>query len=79
MVTRDDLKLLVLQALSVSSDGAPWVQIAKHIWHNHEAELRNAGDRFYKWQYEVRWAIQQLRREGRVQQAMRGQWRLHRP
>jgi len=42
------------------------VQIAKHIWDNHERDLRGAGDLFYTWQYDMRWAAQELQDEGKI-------------
>ena len=32
------------------------VEICKHIWQFHEAEIRNSGDLLYTWQYDMRWA-----------------------
>ncbi|MGY9210632.1 hypothetical protein ACTM4X_25350, partial [Citrobacter freundii] len=31
---------------------------------SYEAELRDSGDMLYTWQYDIRWAAQQLRNEG---------------
>lgn len=51
----------VVEALSSSGGGGNAVSVAKHIWKNHEADLREAGDLFYKWQYDIRWAATELR------------------
>ena len=38
-------------------------QICKKIWESHEADLRASGDLFFTWQYDVRWAANELRRK----------------
>ncbi len=65
MITRDDLKLWIIEALTVLGP-ARIPQIAKHIWDNHEGELRASGDLFYTWQYAMRWAGQILQHEGKL-------------
>ena len=65
MATRDDLKQWVVDALR-SSGSSTVPQIAKHIWENHEHELRRSGDLFYTWQYAMRWAGQLLQQEGKL-------------
>ncbi|RST29993.1 hypothetical protein HMF7854_03485 [Sphingomonas ginkgonis] len=65
MATSSDLKVWVVDALQ-SSGPATVPQIAKHIWDNHEAELRSSGNLFYTWQYAMRWAGQQLQMEGKL-------------
>ncbi len=65
MATRDDLQTWVLDALrELGPSTVP--SIAKHIWHNHEAELRASGDLFYTWQYAMRWAGQILQQHGKL-------------
>jgi hypothetical protein len=50
MVTRDKLKIWVLDALTSQGGTARVPDIAKYIWDHHEAELRKSGDLFYTWQ-----------------------------
>ena len=38
--------------------------VSKYIWEHYEDELRQSGDLFYTWQYDVRWAAQKLRNRG---------------
>lgn len=65
MAHRDDLKQWVLEALqALGPSTVP--QIAKHIWENHESDLRRSGDLFYTWQYAMRWAGQLLQQEGKL-------------
>jgi len=77
MVTRDDLKPWIIDALKFSSGKAGVVEIAKHIWRNHRTELEESGDFFFKWQYEMRWAGQQLSKEGKIAKVRStGVWEL---
>lgn len=36
----------------------------KHVWKRHEAEIKESGDMFYTWQYDIRWAATALRHDG---------------
>lgn len=63
---RSKLKDWVLEALQALGGRAQIVPICRHIWETHEADLRAAGDFFYIWQYEMRWAGQKLQQEGRL-------------
>jgi uncharacterized protein YutD len=40
------------------------IEVCKYIWDNYEHELRGSGNVLYTWQYDVRWAAQQLREDG---------------
>jgi hypothetical protein len=68
-MTMLDLKEAVFQAAAALGGKASVIDIAKHVWDNHENDLRASGDRFYKWQYEMRWAAKTLRDEGRFASA----------
>ena len=77
---RDDLKQIVLDAITASGGSASIVDVAKRIWHDHEADLQTSGDLFYTWQYDMRWAATRLRDEGKLANADRspkGIWELH--
>lgn len=66
MATREDMKDWVIVALKVMG-GKGWPSdVAKHIWDNYESELRKSGKLLYTWQYDVRWAAQSLRNEGKL-------------
>jgi hypothetical protein len=76
MASRDDLKSWVFEALQTLGP-APVPVIAKHIWDNHEAELRASGDLFYTWQYAMRWEGQKLQHEGKLtKKGKSGVWAL---
>ncbi len=76
MLARDDLKGLVMEALKERGKGTV-LEVCKYIWKHHEADLRDSGDLFYKWQYDVRWAAQKLRDSGKIiQENKRSPWVL---
>lgn len=54
----------VHEAVLAYGGSASIPEVCKHIWQNHENDLRNMGDTFFTWQYDVRWAAQQLRDDG---------------
>ena len=56
MASRDDLIDWVYKAVQGNGGKTKLVNVARHIWENHESELRSSGDLFYTWQYEMRWA-----------------------
>lgn len=64
MVRREDLRSWLTEALRAYHGSASIVQVCKHVWENHENELRRSGDLFFTWQYDIRWAATQLRNEG---------------
>jgi hypothetical protein len=79
MATKSDLVDWVYDALKSSGGEASVVEVAKHIWSNHESELRQSGDLFFTWQYDMRWAAQHLRDTGKcipASTAKRGFWAL---
>ncbi|GAB1478587.1 hypothetical protein MASR2M74_11340 [Paracoccaceae bacterium] len=65
-INRADFPEIVLSALKGLGGEATLVEVAKAIWAMHEAELRGSGDIFYTWQYDMRWAGQSLRDQGRL-------------
>jgi hypothetical protein len=79
MIERRVLTHWIVEALDAFG-GARVVDVCKHIWDHHEDELRAAGDLFYTWQYEVRWAAQMLRHAGTLAPAApnrRGWWEVN--
>lgn len=79
MASRTELREWVIAALKSRGGAASIVEVAKHIWENHESELRASHDIFYTWQYDMRWACTKLRERNVVQAAetsARGEWRL---
>lgn len=64
MITREDLKPFILDALRVHGGKARVVQVCKYIWDTYEMKIRQSGNLLYTWQYDVRWAAQKLRNAG---------------
>ena len=81
MATKYDLQQWVEDALRSLGGSGTVVEVAREIWSEHEEELRESGDLFYTWQYDMRWAAQALRDTGRAKAAAstrRGKWELTR-
>ena len=79
MVTRSDLVPWVRGAIIAHGGSATISEVAKHIWDNHENELRRSGNLFYTWQYDMRWAALKLRKSGQLKSASvceKGVWEL---
>jgi len=75
----DLLKTWVIEALEYYGGAATMIDISKHIWENHEDDLRSQGDMFYRWQYAMRWAGTSLRHDGVLEptnSSDRGIWML---
>lgn len=78
MSSRSDLPGWVADALDELGGSAPVVEVAKAIWKKHEGDLRASGNLFYTWQYDMRWAAQQLQMDGRLLKGepKHGHWSL---
>lgn len=79
MLYRNQLQYLVKEALESADGSANIVKIAEYIWSHYEKELKESGDLFYTWQYDIRWAANELRRKGIMKDAEnspRGIWEL---
>ncbi len=64
MVTRESMKQWIIECLQELSGSAYPRGVSKYIWDNSESELKDSGDILYTWQYDIRWAAQQLRYDG---------------
>ncbi len=76
---RNILSNYILEFLNSCGGSSEIIPIAKAIWEKHEQELRDSGDLFYTWQYEMRWAVQRLRDQGIVKygkESLPGVWEL---
>lgn len=61
MTSKADLIEWVVPALKSLGNSGTVTDVCRVIWAEHEAELRDSGDLFFTWQYDVRWAAQKLR------------------
>lgn len=60
------MKLWVIEALKYLG-GPGWPKdVSKYIWDKYEQELKASGSMLYTWQYDLRWAAQQLRNEKKL-------------
>lgn len=69
----------ICEALESMGGSGSIVEVCRHIWMNHEDDLWDAGDLFYTWQYDVRWAATDLRGRGIMRaddDSPRGIWEL---
>ncbi|HEX2094654.1 MAG TPA: hypothetical protein VHG28_19775 [Longimicrobiaceae bacterium] len=71
MATRDVLQDWIVEALQSLGGQGRIMDVSKYIWHHHEPDLRHAGDLFYTWQYDMRWAAQKLRDAGKLKPAVK--------
>jgi len=79
MADKNILREWVLEALTQLGGKGTVVDVSKVIWQIHEPDLRSSGDLFYTWQYDIRWAAQSLRDEGRLRATKprgRAPWQL---
>ena len=64
MVNRNEFRAFVVEALRTLGGSATVLDVTKHVWQVHESDLRQSGDLFFTWQYDIRWAAQYLRNNG---------------
>jgi len=64
MVTKLTLQAWVQEALHSMGGSGTVVDVTREIWQRHETDLRQSGDLFFTWQYDIRWAAQELRNQG---------------
>ncbi len=71
-IHRADLQGYVVEALRKLGGQGKVAEIAREIWNGHEKELRDSGDLFYTWQYDMRWAGQVLQHKKKLKKARSG-------
>ena len=79
MVTKEILRAWLIEALRANNGIGTIVEVCKYIWDHYENELRISGDLFFTWQYQVRWAATELRKDGVMRAAHlspKGFWEL---
>lgn len=78
-MTREILPELLYSSLEELGGEATIVKVCKYFWEHYENELKNSGDLLYTWQYDIRWAATELRKNGEMVAASdspRGLWQL---
>lgn len=69
----------VIDALEHHDGKATIIEISKYVWDYYGEKIKRSGDMFYKWQYEIRWAGNILRKKGVLRptgESPRGVWKL---
>ena len=66
-MNRETLKDYTIDAIRDLGGEATHIDIARHVWRCHKNELRSSGDFFYRWQYDLRWAVTNLMRDGLIE------------
>lgn len=61
---KDDLPELLEATLTKLGGSGTILEVCKTFWADNESELRNSGNLFYTWQYDIRWAATTLRKSG---------------
>jgi hypothetical protein len=61
----------IIDGLRANGGRVHFIEVAKHIWKHHRKEIEASGDFFYKWQYELRWAANQLVRDNKIRKSDR--------
>lgn len=74
MATRETMKKWIIEALEQHGGAASILQVCIYIWDHYEATLRDSGNLFYTWQYDLRWAKQGLREAGIIKPASESPW-----
>jgi hypothetical protein len=62
MASREDVETWLQATLKTLGGKGRVAQICKEVRARYETELRQSGDLFYAWQYDIRWAANRLRR-----------------
>lgn len=66
---KDDLPELLEATLIKLGGSGTILEVCKTFWADNESELRNSGNLFYTWQYDIRWAATTLRKSGIMKDA----------
>ncbi|MDR3045264.1 MAG: hypothetical protein LBU75_13530 [Desulfovibrio sp.] len=81
MANKNDLQTWLLDALDRNDGKGTIPQLCKLVWEMHRDELEQSGELFYTWQYDIRWAAQELRNQGILKDTKllpKGVWALAR-
>lgn len=68
-MTRTDLPNILYQIIDELGGRAKMMDIFKSFWAKYKNVLNEDEDIFYTWNYDIRWAATQLRKEKRMKPA----------
>lgn len=66
MATKFELREWLVEALHGLGGRGTITEVCKAIWTSHESDLKDSGDLLFTWQYDLRWAALELRKEGKL-------------
>ena len=66
LIRKQDMTILVSDALESLGGKGTIVEVAAEIWKHHKDDLEASGEIFYTWQYEMRWARHRLSEAGKL-------------
>jgi hypothetical protein len=61
MAMKEDLLSCLEEALQAHGGREGLIQVCRYIWDHHESELKDSGNLFYTWQFDVPWVATLLR------------------
>jgi hypothetical protein len=75
-MTRNELMPMIIEALRANGGSAKIYEVCKHVWDKNNSKISAGGKMLYTWQYDIRWAANQLRRQNKIESLPRGFWSL---
>ena len=78
-IDRNDLPELLFKTLKAIGGEGTIIEVCKNFWNTYEQDLRDSGNLFYTWQYDIRWAATELRKDGDMkaaEESRKGVWEL---
>lgn len=64
MATKGDLEAWLVEALKILGGSAAVAKVCKVVWERHQTDLIDSGDLLFTWQYDIRWAALNARKNG---------------
>ncbi len=69
MMTRSDLPNILYSILKQLGGSATMMDVFKKFWVDNKHKLHETDDIFYSWNFDIRWAATQLRKQGKMKPA----------
>jgi len=70
-MNKADLPNVLYKIIEDLGGSAPMIVIFRSFWKLHGKDLNENDDLFYTWNYDIRWAATELRKQGRMKAAHR--------
>ena len=68
-MTRKDLPGILYQIIKGFGGKATMMQVFRQFWKENKSKLSESDDLFYTWNYDIRWAATQLRKDHKMKPA----------